>query len=1045
MADSGDEGQPAKKRRVTKACDQCRRRRIKCESYPKAALDAPCVICTNAGTADTCTYSRPTRKRGPQAGKAKAMEEKVATFERLLGYLMTTVPNFNSYVESFVAASQTSPSPSGSASASTSSAALVGTPDQQQAVYTSSNLSELLDSILLPPAPAAPAVGAAKDLKTPKTDLPSPSPSVPPFPPTPSTSASSALGAFPAPAQGRKIAPLPFPAASPSLAAAHAPSPSSLEALAAAAFNGAADGGKGKQPAGKAAQDPLAIPTLPGESVRNLLLDLYFNQVVHPHYPMLDKSRFLRWSAHLPSNPSALSSSTAPSQSTSAAASLLIPPALYLSVFALSSSYLPPSSFSPSASSSSTPPTHPPEVWARAARAHLMDEVLSGGSSADGSGDGMSKGRVGLETVQAAVLCAMWDWGAGEMDRAWHLSNLSLSLSISLSLHFSSTHAPDPDSLKLKTFHSALIFHTLLALRLNRPPLIVLEDYDVPIPPDDGAENFELWRSDKTVGELRDEWEGGAGEGGGDGANGEANGAGGGGGRVTQAVRSASLSTFAATAALCAIGISVLRYSICPRRGNGQGLVSGETERAELVENLRDWEANVAVELRLGEEGGVERLGERARWTVEMQMLVAALYFRLRPHESYASSVPDPIPPSLGLLNHILTRYRDLFTLYRSLPTVDVVLHTLSVTLFQQGDYAPHQHDTVLRAYEELGRVFPVAQASWRSLGAKVDEHKRELGLLRGIHPTASSHPSPPTATPAPVPLAEPFQAFLSYADNLPPTTASSTVLDFATWDQTDLLVSLGLVMDPAAPAPSATTAPSAVVSAGTPPFVEGVAGAAAHSNNLPMPPVIPLSSNPPRASSVISPPPQLQQAAASAAASAMAISPPTSTDPSAGLTPQLPPQQHFPPTFPLAPPPVAATPSSIPPHLLPPPAAAPGVFLPSFDPTNPAANPYAFAYPGAPPLPSMGGGVGYGFGAGAGTGAAGGVGAPLFDDANFTALPGDWPSTDLVTRWMDRGSVWGGLEGLGGLGGGGGAAGGAGSGTGGAGFGGAGAGGTGG
>lgn len=104
--ESDGEGQPQKKRRVTRACDQCvpffrfsvtrdtvltsnwrgrcRRKRIKCDSYPRAPLDSPCVICTEAGQADQCTYSRPAKKRGPQAGRARTLEEKCAVFERLM-------------------------------------------------------------------------------------------------------------------------------------------------------------------------------------------------------------------------------------------------------------------------------------------------------------------------------------------------------------------------------------------------------------------------------------------------------------------------------------------------------------------------------------------------------------------------------------------------------------------------------------------------------------------------------------------------------------------------------------------------------------------------------------------------------------------------------------------------------------------------------------------------------------------------------------------------------------------------------------------------
>lgn len=118
-----------KKRRVTKACDQCRvstitlsscpslfyppppappaaarddprptrpaprlttslslgvqKRRVKCETDPNQP-DAPCIVCTAAGTQDSCTFSRETRKRGPQAGYAKSLAERANTLERLL-------------------------------------------------------------------------------------------------------------------------------------------------------------------------------------------------------------------------------------------------------------------------------------------------------------------------------------------------------------------------------------------------------------------------------------------------------------------------------------------------------------------------------------------------------------------------------------------------------------------------------------------------------------------------------------------------------------------------------------------------------------------------------------------------------------------------------------------------------------------------------------------------------------------------------------------------------------------------------------------------
>lgn len=63
-----------------------------------------------------------------------------------------------------------------------------------------------------------------------------------------------------------------------------------------------------------------------------------------------------------------------------------------------------------------------------------------------------------------------------------------------------------------------------------------------------------------------------------------------------------------------------------------------------------------------------------------------------------------------------------------------------------------------------------------------------------GIHPTPTSAssllpPSPPIAG-----TGEPFQAFLNYSTDLGPSANPSTILDFGSWDQSDLLVSLGLV-----------------------------------------------------------------------------------------------------------------------------------------------------------------------------------------------------------------------------------------------------------
>lgn len=176
------------------------------------------------------------------------------------------------------------------------------------------------------------------------------------------------------------------------------------------------------------------------------------------------------------------------------------------------------------------------------------------------------------------------------------------------------------------TFHSALILHTLLSIRTLRPPIIVLEDYDIPLPPIDGPENFELWRLDKNPAELRAQHglvlsaaqAGRAGSGG-----------------QGHAVRSCALSTFSKMSSLCAIGISILRWGVCARRGNGQGLAVGEQERQELVASLQGWERDLPTDLRLSEGGqvrGVEKVEERSRHTIELHLVLFMLYLRLTPH-----------------------------------------------------------------------------------------------------------------------------------------------------------------------------------------------------------------------------------------------------------------------------------------------------------------------------------------------------------------------------------------------------------------------------
>ncbi|KAI5474369.1 C6 transcription factor [Pseudohyphozyma bogoriensis] len=821
---------PERKRRVTKACDPCRRRRIKCSTYDNAEIDAPCRICTEAGTADTCTYSRPTKKRGPQPGVAKSLQERLTGVERLLGHLLLVHPDFLTHATTFFDPPSTS----------SSSTKPLHTPSAQLSAFQSSPLSNLLDSLAPTPALSSPASSA---LSPPTTSTNATESKTSPTATSTAAKASNGNYAIPNNASGGRVGSVGVAGSTPqedkmsglegpggatgwspsamspggmsitspfagagtggaggkmvATAAGGAPymgQQDALETLASAAAGGVGmdggawdsegrramevDGGVGGSgagvkgldtprfampsleppvwpvsvPASTAAAmvnrvDPFAIPSLPSELIRNQLMDLYFNQVVHPTYPMLDKARFFRWSAHLPSHNAA-----------SSRAAKTLPAELYLAVFASVIPYLP---------TSSTQPALLVETFAAPARAHLYKAI----------------GNPTVESVQSCTLLALVDWSQGELTRAWTLSSLSVALSITLSLHLSSTLDPDPNLTKLKTFHAALILHTLLSLRILRPPLINLNDYDVPLPPHDGPENFELWRIDKSPEELRLEY---------------------GGPKSlssspsprTPAVRSCALATFSNLASLCGIGISVIRWGLCPRKGNGSGLSKGEQERMELINSLQVWERDLPPDLRLGDgESAVGRIEERSRHTVEMHLLLYVLYLRLVPHESFRTGAFDPVPQALAIIEHVIKRYRHLFSFYRSLPVIEVILHVLSTTHFHREDYTPQQHDTPLEAYEELSKVLPVALTSLEALTTKVDQHKLELGLKRGNHPNLAT--SPFATSNAPPPPTEPYSAYLNYSEQVGPSVPTTQVLDFTQWDQSDLLVSLGLVVDP--------------------------------------------------------------------------------------------------------------------------------------------------------------------------------------------------------------------------------------------------------
>ncbi|KDR77152.1 hypothetical protein GALMADRAFT_246384 [Galerina marginata CBS 339.88] len=71
------------RRRSSKACDQCRKSKCKCE---RTTPSEPCKNCVMLGT--SCTFLGPSRKRGPPKGYIDAIEARLHQTEALLGIIL---------------------------------------------------------------------------------------------------------------------------------------------------------------------------------------------------------------------------------------------------------------------------------------------------------------------------------------------------------------------------------------------------------------------------------------------------------------------------------------------------------------------------------------------------------------------------------------------------------------------------------------------------------------------------------------------------------------------------------------------------------------------------------------------------------------------------------------------------------------------------------------------------------------------------------------------------------------------------------------------
>ncbi|KAF9078330.1 fungal-specific transcription factor domain-containing protein [Rhodocollybia butyracea] len=80
-------GDKAVKRRSSKACDQCRKSKCRCE---RSSPNEPCRNCVMLGT--PCTFLGPSRKRGPPKGYIDAIEARLHQAEALVGIMLALAP-----------------------------------------------------------------------------------------------------------------------------------------------------------------------------------------------------------------------------------------------------------------------------------------------------------------------------------------------------------------------------------------------------------------------------------------------------------------------------------------------------------------------------------------------------------------------------------------------------------------------------------------------------------------------------------------------------------------------------------------------------------------------------------------------------------------------------------------------------------------------------------------------------------------------------------------------------------------------------------------
>ncbi|KZF21047.1 hypothetical protein L228DRAFT_248804 [Xylona heveae TC161] len=100
----GDPTAPRKRSKVSRACDECRRKKIRCDATSESGLEQ-CSSCKRVGT--RCQFSRVPMKRGPSKGYIKELADRLNTLENSIQ------PNPHADLQyAAVSAGATSPRPS---------------------------------------------------------------------------------------------------------------------------------------------------------------------------------------------------------------------------------------------------------------------------------------------------------------------------------------------------------------------------------------------------------------------------------------------------------------------------------------------------------------------------------------------------------------------------------------------------------------------------------------------------------------------------------------------------------------------------------------------------------------------------------------------------------------------------------------------------------------------------------------------------------------------------------------------------------------------